>query len=632
MDKDYSCLKNYSTALMEQCGDFVLFLDPKFEIIKLNSIAQSMLGISKYKATGYDLFEICKSNRIKLSFTKDDLKNKKIKNKFFSGYILYSLEKKRHMLWKYSFVNNPRQKSPNCFLILGKDISALENTKKNTSLTQLHLGHIIENLPEYIYWKDSNLIYRGCNKHVADYLGLSSSEAIIGKTDKDFGWSAERINNLCEIDKKIIETGIPNIVEDVIPKPDKSERVMLSSKTPLRDTNNNIIGIVGISVDITDSKKAKTLQIEKDRLNGENELHKQIIFEQKKFKKIVDQAVHDIRSPLASLLMIVKSYETGFPEAVRIILREAAISIGDIANNLLSKYRNDTNEEKIKTEERQSFIVALTILQTLSDKKYHYKELPVKFLHDFCPNSNFVFIHAELIAFKRMLSNIINNAVDSMDGENGIINLRMELDRENIQIIIQDNGKGMPQEVIDKITNNIAITSGKKNGNGIGLMQVSETLQRNQGKITINSKIDKGTEVILTFPKAESPEWIAQEIKLTQGDIVVVLDDDSSIHKAWAVRFKDHEKHVNLKHFTLGKEAINFINSYPKREQIFLLTDFELLKQELDGIQVIKQTDIKRSILVTSHYANKAILDLTNENGIKILPKQLASEVSIWVS
>lgn len=62
-----------------------------------------------------------------------------------------------------------------------------------------------------------------------------------------------------------------------------------------------------------------------------------------------------------------------------------------------------------------------------------------------------------------------------------------------------------------------------------------------------------------------------------------------------------------------------------------MLTDFELLKQELTGLQVIETTQIQRSILVTSHYANKSVLEQATKTNTKILPKQLASEISIII-
>lgn len=473
--------------------------------------------------------------------------------------------------------------------------------------------------------------YRGCNKHVADYLGLPSPESIIGKTDRDFGWSEERVNNLYEIDKKVIDTGIPNIVEDVIPKPDNSVRVMLSSKTPLRDANNNIVGIVGISVDITDRRRVEKLQLEKNKLNIKNKERKKIIQEQEKFRIIAKQVAHDIRSPLASLSMVVKSCKS-IPEPERIALRDITNSISCIANDLLSKYQENKKGKDVNFQAPQNVLLSLALLDVLNEKKHQYKKTQIIFNYSFAPNSNFVFININLSNFNRMISNLVNNAVESFEGKAGKVDLSLSIEEDNVKIVIQDNGKGMPKKIIDKVMNNIAVTNGKKYGNGLGLTQVRNTLQCSNGDLAIESKINAGTKVTLSFPQANPAVWLVKEIKLYKGDIVAILDDDLSIHSAWETKFASCGFDIQLYHFRLGQELINFVNSANTKDRIFLLSDFELISQKLDGLQIIEQLAIQQhSILVTSHYNDKNVCNFAIKAGIKILPKQLTPYVSIKV-
>ncbi len=96
----------------------------------------------------------------------------------------------------------------------------------------------------------------------------------------------------------------------------------------------------------------------------------------------------------------------------------------------------------------------------------------------------------------------------------------------------------MPVEVVDKIMSHIAVTAGKKSGHGIGLTQVQETLQHNQGELAIDFKPGKGTKMTLTFPRIKTPHWIAEEIVLGKQDTIVILDDDTSIHGAWDTHFE----------------------------------------------------------------------------------------------
>ncbi len=181
-----------------------------------------------------------------------------------------------------------------------------------------------------------------------------------------------------------------------------------------------------------------------------------------------------------------------------------------------------------------------------------------------------------------------------------------------------------------KILNKTAVTAGKQDEHGIGFTQSMGTLERNQGTIDIKSKVDDGTEITITFPAIASPGWAATEINLKNDDVVLVLDDDRTIHNAWDTRFKDRLD-VTLKHFTLGEEALSFINEFPNKDQLLLLVDFELLKQGLNGLHVIEGAKIERSLLVTSHHNNLVVRHSAIKAGAKILPKQLASEVPIKI-
>ena len=339
-------VNNLGYTIIENSHELIILLDSKLKIKKLNPVAKKILGVPTKNIIGTSLFTTCKNNRIKLSFTKKDLlETKKSKVETINnGHIIDRSEKQKKEIpisWKLVFLSEP-SKANNHFLIIGNDLSETEKYRNEAKLATSYLNSILENLPEYIYWKDTNLIYQGCNKHVADYLGLQSPKEITGKTDRDFGWNKNRVKTIEKIDNKIMKTGIPNIVEDVIPKPDGSERVMLSSKSPLMDGNGNTVGIVGISVDITDYKRAESLLIE-------NKLQKTRLAEAMIFKKTAEQLAHDIRSPLASLSMIVETCKN-IPEPERIPLREVAASIDSIANNLLVKYKK-YNKEKTSNKE-----------------------------------------------------------------------------------------------------------------------------------------------------------------------------------------------------------------------------------------------------------------------------------------
>lgn len=480
-------------------------------------------------------------------------------------------------------------------------------------------------LPAPLYWTDTNVVGLGCNSLAFTVIGIpeAAREQIIGKTPYDYA-PKEIADVIVKNIKQVMREKKTMLFEE--PLQDRTTgktKYLLMARAPLFDDNGiDVVGMVVSVTDITDRK-------EKERLEKEAEKQSAKLQEQENFRKIADQVVHDIRSPLASLLMVIKSCEKDIPELVRVTLREAAIGISDIANSLLSRYKNDDIQANTKTEEQEPVMVSLVLSQILTDKKYQYSNLPFTFEAEFGHDSNFGFIKIEPTSFKRMISNLLNNSVDAFDNNEGTVTLKLTVDKTKIQIVIQDNGKGIPQKIVDKIVNGITVTANKEGGHGLGMTQVLDTLQRNNGQISIASKVGKGTTIILTFPRVKPPEWFAEKIQLKKSDTIVILDDDESIHSAWEVRFKDYATKIYIEHFSEAIDAINFINAAASKDKIFLLADFELLKQDLTGLHVIERTGIKRSILVTSHYANQIVRELAAKSGTKILPKQLASEVPI---
>lgn len=522
--------------------------------------------------------------------------------------------------------------------------------KKNKEKEYLEiLEHIIAIMPGHVYWLDKNGVYLGCNDNQAKSAGLKSRKDIVGLKNKDLPWNRGADKLVAELDRANWEVmnGNPVSLEEPGVLPDGKHVTFLSNKVPLYNSSKEIIGLVGISIDITAQQeseqlkyknkkleaenKLKQILLESEHLKFENERHKAVAQTQQKFKKQVDQMVHDIGTPLATVNMLISNCAE-IPEEIRVGIREALSRINGITDEILDQYKDSDKDGK--REVAKPLILSSTLMQAINEKKYQYRDRNIKFVYDFPQEGNFAFIKMQANAFKRMMSNIINNSVDALNTELlGTITVRLEVGNTEINIIIEDNGKGMPPEIVDKIINAIEVTSDKENGHGIGMGQIRDTLDNNNGKLAIKSRVGLGTKVFLTFPRQEAPGWIAQEIELYEDDTVIILDDDSSIHGAWESRFRSDVPNIKLRHFILGDEVVKFIHNLTKEEKqkIFLLTDYELINQELDGLKVINQTGIKRSILVTSHYANEEIHKLANKTKTKILPKQLAAEVGIII-
>jgi PAS domain S-box-containing protein len=120
------------------------------------------------------------------------------------------------------------------------------------------LRSIVAAIPYGVFWKDRNLVFRGCNKNFAKIAGAIDSEDIIGKTDYDIAVDEEQADFLVKCDKEVMKTTIPLLnMEQQHLRSDGTVITLLVSKVPLRDTKGSINGILGIYVDVTELKQAR---------------------------------------------------------------------------------------------------------------------------------------------------------------------------------------------------------------------------------------------------------------------------------------------------------------------------------------------------------------------------------------
>lgn len=496
---------------------------------------------------------------------------------------------------------------------------------------------IIGCMPGNVYWLNRNCVLIGGNDNLAKMFGLKSRFELIGLTYEQMSayanWTEGQGDHFKNIELEVMKSGIPKLgIEEPPVIINGEKKYYLGNKVPIFDSKKKVVGVAGISVDITDKKNAEYLKLE-------NEKHKATEKIQKEFQKEVNQVVHDIRSPLASLEMLA-TYATQIPEKERENFRRIATTISDIANNFLNKHNpplGKADSAGIEQDQARSIVVALLLQQLLSEKRFEYQSSSVEFALKIEPSHYFACLAIQPLALKRALSNLINNAVEALDSKSGKITLELTVDSENIAIKVTDNGKGMPESVKSKILQGVSVTAGKAEGHGIGMGQVLEMVKRNNGELTINSVLEQGTSIQLQFKMVSPPNWLATEINLRTTSLVVVLDDDDSIHQAWDARLIPlHQKYpsILIHHFKRADETLSFIKQLTpvQHNRLFLLSDYELLNQNQNGLEVIEAAQPCFAVLVTSHYNNPSLQKATTGLSLRILPKELASKVPINLS
>jgi signal transduction histidine kinase len=370
--------------------------------------------------------------------------------------------------------------------------------------------------------------------------------------------------------------------------------------------------------------------IEFDQLNNFIRDSFCVILDRQKIEKVLidtaAQVVHDIGSPLTAMEVAVKSLEnSGADPGSTQLLKSSMLSIRNIASNLLNRYKeSDGNTLQNDVIEPRYVVLHSFVEQLIANKRLEWSNAgcDISFKSDLPQHTVYwVFISPSQMA--RKLSNLLNNAWESLNKSERIITLYLSIAHNNFKLIIEDNGTGIP---IDKIPDVLAGKSLKRGGNGIGLSRAVEYFKSLNGSLHLESILNVGTKVILTFPIPPKPVWYPEVIQYNSDMVFVILDDDISIHNLWQKKL-DKQKIVS-KHFVNSKDFLDWYSLFELKSSLIFFIDYELEKGGCTGLEIINKLSIfANAYLVTGNAEAFWLQDAISDGTIKLIPKSLVGHI-----
>jgi PAS domain S-box-containing protein len=385
-------------------------------------------------------------------------------------------------LWELKFRPKPVETPP------GENFFSDENL----------LRTLIDNMPDFIYIKDTKSRFVVANKKHAQVHGIRSPLEMAGKTDFDF-YPKELANKYYWNEQEIISSGKPLINIEEQGLDENGETIYLSTtKIPLKDSKGKITGLVGIGRDITSRKKA-----EEQLAEHAKELQKLNVTKDKFFSIIA----HDLRNPFHSILgfteLLTKNYD-GFDDAKKQefigLIYESSQHAHNLLENLLQWSRAQTDRIKYNPSKLSlSSIIddTMHVLNATLTKK------GLTFTSDVEKNINVI---ADKNMLETIMRNLLSNAIKfTLSG--GKISVAARDAGKFISLSISDTGVGINPEDLPKLFqfdefHATAGTAGEP-GTGLGLIICHEFIKKHGGEISIKSEPGKGSTFTFTLPKAD---------------------------------------------------------------------------------------------------------------------------------
>ena len=268
----------------------------------------------------------------------------------------------------------------------------------------------------------------------------------------------------------------------------------------------------------SDPNRTAILEIRKSLRQQEEvlQLQKRFFVEQA-LTKFAKQVMHDIRSPVTALEIISRDVGSSLDADKARLFSNALGRVKEIADSLLEKSklggkRNRGEQSKngpevaidnCPTNNRMERLEVQELVRNLTEEKRNeyadLKELNI----ELSMQRGSQVVEANRIEFQRVVSNLVNNAVESLEGHSGFVTINVETFGHYVVLEVRDNGCGIPGANLEKVFGE-GVSIDKPQGSGLGLSHARNQVEKWGGEISIFSKIDVGTTVSLKVPLAEA--------------------------------------------------------------------------------------------------------------------------------
>lgn len=370
--------------------------------------------------------------------------------------------------------------------------------------------------------------------------------------------------------------------------------------------------------------------------NLEYEYH--IRGEAEKKSALLDLAAHvahDIQSPLAVVELIVSKIGTAISHTHQQILLQATQSVRDIATNLLSQYRkSDVTTQNTSLSHDplliddgctvRSLLLVPIIENIISQKRIEWQQYPCRLTTNIDSKAELTWIEAAPSDIKRIISNLLNNAYEALTESTRAIHVELTLQNNYVELIINDTGCGINEQLIPDILNGV---SSKHAGKGFGVSSAKQFIESLNGQFALTSSPRQGTQVTLHIPVAKKPDWFTEIIYFSEDSRIIILDDDINIHNWW----RQHANNANMLHFMNADELLNWQSHQALlNEATLYFVDYDLHDVNHTGLTVLQQLPVTTTrFLVTSHADKAQIQAYCKQHGIWLLPKHLLGKIAM---
>jgi two-component system, sensor histidine kinase and response regulator len=402
------------------------------------------------------------------------------------------------------------------------------------------LEALIHALPDRIYAKDTLSRFTLNNRAHLAALGVLSQEEALGKTDADFRPAAIAAASLAD-DSHVLKTGEPIINrEETGVLPDGSLCHLLTTKVPLRDGSGRIIGLVGVSKDVTARRRAEEeLKRTNHRLEETTREATRLAAEAAQASAAKSEFLanmsHEIRTPMNGVIgmagLLLDTDLTVEQRQYADIVRTSGDALLSLINDILDFSKIEANKMEIECLDFDLRTAVESAAELLASRAY---EKGLRLAGLVAPNVP-ALLRGDPGRLRQVLVNLAGNAVKFT--ERGEVVMRVDLLGEDqqtatLRFSVTDTGIGIPAPQLSRLfrpfTQVDGSTTRKFGGTGLGLAISKQLVGLMGGEIGAESVVGDGSTFWFTVTLEKQPEGAARPalpFADVTGSRVLVVDD-----------------------------------------------------------------------------------------------------------
>jgi len=397
---------------------------------------------------------------------------------------------------------------------------------------------VVDTLPQFIFWKNRESVYLGCNENFAKVAGFNDPSELVGLTDFDLAWKEHESEYFRAIDKRVMDAGRPEYrILEPQKQSDGKEAWLETNKIPLFDDAGNVVGILGTFEDVTERKLAEEAAQHNKRLES--------------IGKLAGGVAHDFNNLLGGIIGATEILQRRSPGQADQALLSEILRTAERASELTSKLLAFSRRGNVQSEVIDLHEAIANVAPLLK------RGLDPRIQVEFRTDAKASFVAGDASELELAILNLSLNARDAMPdgGQLYISTTDVVLTSEqciasqfnlkpgpHVRLQIQDTGTGIPEGIIDHIFEPFFTTKDVGSGTGLGLAAVYGAVQAHGGAIEVERGRPMGASFVIHLPLGETTpkrnEQAADDAKPIIEGVALVADDEPLLNRMTCERLK----------------------------------------------------------------------------------------------